>query len=113
MYVTVVFEFPLIQRETYSSFRKRQAPPFSVVSKSSASQFSKATWVREVNCLCKEANDSMEASTTNGLKFLRPNRQPEVTKEALATTGRKTACFILISGGLFQLKYLEGVSKVN
>ena len=36
-----------------------------------------------------------------------------VTKEALATTGRKTAHLILISGGLFQLKYSAGVSKVN
>jgi hypothetical protein len=37
----------------------------------------------------------------------------EVTKEALATTRKKTACLILISRGLFQLKYLAGVSKVN
>ena len=37
----------------------------------------------------------------------------EVTKEALATTRRKTAYLILISRELFQLKYLAGVSKVN
>ena len=37
----------------------------------------------------------------------------EVTKKMLATAGREIAHLILISGGLFQLKYSAGVSKVN
>ena len=37
----------------------------------------------------------------------------EVTEEMPATAGRKTAGLILISGGLFLLKYSAGVSKVN
>ena len=85
------------------SFRKRQVPPFSAFSKSSAHRFCKALSVREVNCLCKEANDSMDASTAKAncwynLAVVRrewvktPPAKPaattatEVMKETLATT---------------------------
>jgi hypothetical protein len=107
----------------FSFFRKRQVPPFSAVRKSSVHQFCKSTWVREVNCLYKEANDSMEASTVNtncwdNLAVVRrewvkfpPAKLAaitEVTKEALVTTRRKTSCFIFNIQGAIPAQILGG-----